>query len=45
MKISVAQNIRPSVRWLETLSHTVRLAAGSAEDGMTKGNIDTPRCR
>ena len=42
MKSMVAQNMMPSVRWLETLSHTVRLAAGMELDGMTKGNIDAP---
>ena len=42
MKMSVAQNMMPSVRWLETASHTVRLAPGTVEEGITKGNIDTP---
>ena len=42
MKITVAQNIRLSVRKLETLSHTVRLALGWVDDGITKGNIAAP---
>ena len=42
MKMTVAQNMMPSVRWLETASHTVRLAPGTVEEGITKGNIDTP---
>ena len=42
MKISVAQNMIDRVRWLETLSQTVRLEFRSLDDGMTKGNIDTP---
>ena len=42
MKISVAQNMIDRVRWLETLSQTVRLEFRSLDDGMTKGNIDAP---
>ena len=42
MKISVAQNISDRVRWLETLSHTVRLERGSEIDGMMNGNSATP---
>ena len=42
MKISVAQNMIDRVRWLDTLSHTVRLELKSLDDGMTKGNIDAP---
>ena len=42
MKISVAQNMMASVRWLDTLSHTVRLACGMLDDGMTNGNMEAP---
>ena len=38
----VAQNMMPSVRRLDTLSQTVRLAAGIELDGMMNGNIDAP---
>ena len=33
MKINVAQNMIARLRWLDTLSHTVRLAAGTVDDG------------
>lgn len=42
IKISVATSIIPRVRWLETLSQTVRLDPKSVEEGMMNGNIDTP---
>ena len=42
MKMSVAQNMMPSVRWLETLSHTVKLACHCVLDGMMNGNKLTP---
>ena len=42
MKITVAQNIRLKVSWLEALSHTVRLALGMELEGMTNGNMDAP---
>ena len=32
----------PSVKWLDTLSHTVRLADGMVLDGMMKGNMEPP---
>ena len=38
----VDQNIRASVQYDEALSHTVRLEAGSEDDGIMNGNIDTP---
>ena len=42
MKMSVAQNMIPNVRWLDTLSQTVRLACGNELEGMTNGNMDAP---
>ena len=42
MKISVAHSMMPRVRWLETLSHTVRLASGSMDEGMMTGNSAAP---
>src|SRR3546814_16148625 len=42
MKINVAQNMMARLRWLETLSQTVRLAAGIVDEGMMNGNIETP---
>ena len=42
MKMMVAPSIRPSVRCDDTASYTVRLERGSVDDGMMKGNIDTP---
>lgn len=42
IKINVATNMIPRVKWLETLSQTVRLDPKSVEDGMMNGNIDTP---
>jgi hypothetical protein len=41
-KISAAQNMIASVNWLETPSQTVRLAFGTLEEGITKGNIEAP---
>jgi hypothetical protein len=38
-RISVAQNIRPSVRRLDTPSQTVRLEFGEVEEGIRNGNI------
>ena len=42
MNSNVAQNMMPSVRWLDTLSQTVKLAAGMELDGMMNGNMDAP---
>ena len=42
MKMSVAQSMMFSVSWLDTLSQTVRLERRSVDDGMTKGNSETP---
>ena len=41
-KIGTAQNITWSVLWLDTASQTVRLCAGSLDDGMMNGNSANP---
>ena len=41
-KITTAQNMICSVRWLDTASQTVRLLAGSLDDGMMNGNSAKP---
>ena len=40
--MSVAQNMMDSERRLDTLSHTVKLAAGMLDEGMMNGNIEAP---
>ena len=42
IKITVTPSMMPSVKWLDTLSHTVRLAPGMVLEGMMNGNIDAP---
>ena len=39
---STTHSISPSVRRLDTESHTVRLAAGTLDEGRTKGNMAAP---
>ena len=41
-KTIVAPSMMNSVIWLDEASQTVRLDFGSIEDGMRKGNSDSP---